>query len=203
MIDILEKMDPDKKNRLINAAMKEFGGNRFEKASTNTIVKEAGISKGLLYHYFDSKEALYTYLFEYAINAVAVPIAEEVGLDETDILRRIERITNIKLRILYQMPALVTFSKTMYAGMEFEEIKKMVQKYNPIPLDMYYYHNVDASLFKASIDVNIAIQTIQYTLEKFSERYINQINMGLDSDIEQAMDQVKTFLDHFRKTYYK
>lgn len=201
--DILEKMDPDKKTRLINAAMKEFGANRFEKASTNTIVKEAGISKGLLYHYFDSKEALYTYLFEYAMTSFAVPIAEQVGLEETDILRRIEQISNLKIKIMHQMPALVSFSKTMYAGMDFEEIKKMIQKYNPIPMDMYYHHNVDTSLFKDDVDVTMAIQNIQYTLERISEAYITRMNMGIDIDMDKIMTEFKAFLSHFRQIYYK
>jgi len=201
--DILEKMDPDKKDRLINAAMKEFGANRFEKASTNTIVKEAGISKGLLYHYFDSKDALYSYLFEYAMTSVAVPIAEQVGLEETDILKRIEQISHLKIKIFHQMPALVSFSKTMYAGMDFEEIKKMIQKYNPIPMDMYYHHNIDTSLFKDEIDINMAIQNIQYTLERISEAYITQLNMGIDIDIDKIMTEFEGFLTHFRQIYYK
>jgi AcrR family transcriptional regulator len=196
-------MDPDKKDRLINAAMKEFGANRFEKASTNTIVKEAGISKGLLYHYFDSKDALYSYLFEYAMTSVAVPIAEQVGLEETDILKRIEQISHLKIKIFHQMPALVSFSKTMYAGMDFEEIKKMIQKYNPIPMDMYYHHNIDTSLFKDEIDINMAIQNIQYTLERISEAYITQLNMGIDIDIDKIMTEFEGFLTHFRQIYYK
>lgn len=52
--ELLSEMDPDKRLRLINAAMKEFSENHFDKASTNTIVKEVGISKGLLNHYFKS-----------------------------------------------------------------------------------------------------------------------------------------------------
>jgi len=183
--------------------MKEFGANRFEKASTNTIVKEAGISKGLLYHYFDSKDALYSYLFEYAMTSVAVPIAEQVGLEETDILKRIEQISHLKIKIFHQMPALVSFSKTMYAGMDFEEIKKMIQKYNPIPMDMYYHHNIDTSLFKDEIDINMAIQNIQYTLERISEAYITQLNMGIDIDIDKIMTEFEGFLTHFRQIYYK
>jgi shikimate kinase len=37
-------MDPEKRERLINAALEEFGNHEFDKASTNVIVKNAGIS---------------------------------------------------------------------------------------------------------------------------------------------------------------
>jgi len=44
------KLDDEKKDRILNAAMKEFRYG-YVKASTDIIVKEAGISKGLLFHY--------------------------------------------------------------------------------------------------------------------------------------------------------
>ena len=203
MADILDKMSPDKKVRLINAAMKEFGENRFDKASTNVIVKEAGISKGLLYHYFSTKEELYNYIFDYAVKAVALPIAEQIGLEDRDIIRRIERITKLKMKILNEIPALLDFSKTMYAGMDYEEIKKSVEKYNPIPLDMYYSHNIDSTLFKEGVDVAIAIKTIQYTLERLGEIYRIQRNMGIEPNMDHIFREVESFLAHFRNTLYK
>lgn len=203
MVDILDKMSPDKRVRLINAAMKEFGENKYDKASTNVIVKEAGISKGLLYHYFSSKKDLYNYLFDYAIKALVLPIAEEVGVEDGDIIRRIERITKLKIKIFNEMPALLTFSRTMYAGMGYEEVKKVIEKHNPIPLDMYYSHNVDKTLFKEGVDVTKAIKTIQYTLEKVGDNYMMQLKMGIEPDIEYGILEVEGFLAHFRNTYYK
>ena len=196
-------MGPDKKVRLIKAAMKEFGENRFEKASTNVIVKEAGISKGLLYHYFYSKKDLYNYLFDYAIKAILIPIAEQVGLEDSNIIRRIERIAKLKIKILEEMPELVTFSKTMYEGMSYDDIKKVLEKYNPIPLDMYYSHNVDSTLFKEGVDVDMAIKIIQYTLEKVGDNYLTQRNMGIEPDVEHIIHEFEKLLTHFRSIYYK
>lgn len=201
--DVLDKMNPDKKNRLINAAMKEFGDNKFDKASTNVIVKEAGISKGLLYHYFSSKKALFNYLFEYAMKTVAVPIAEEVGLEDPDIIGRIERITRLKVRIFDEIPFLLSFSKAMYEGLDYTEVKKIIQKYNPIPVDMYYSHNVDKTLFKEEVDVAMAIKNIQFTLERVGDAYLTQQKMGIEPDIKQIIEEVEAFLAHFRKIYYK
>ena len=203
MEDILDKMSPDKRIRLINAAMKEFGENRFEKASTNAIVKEAGISKGLLYHYFSSKEELYNYLFEFAVKSIAIPISEDIGLEDGDIINRIERITKLKVEILHKLPHLVAFSKIMYAGMDYEDIKKIVAKYNPIPLDMYFTHNIEESLFKEDVNVAVAVKTIQYTLEKVSENFMAMRNMGIEPDMDSVVEEVEMFLNHFRRIYYK
>ena len=59
-------LKPEKRERIINAALKEFAKNGYDKASTNEIVKESGISKGSLFNYFISKKELYLFLLDYA-----------------------------------------------------------------------------------------------------------------------------------------
>ena len=43
-------LNREKQDRMINAALCVFAQNGYRHASTDTIVKEAGISKGLLFH---------------------------------------------------------------------------------------------------------------------------------------------------------
>ena len=43
---------------IMNAALEEFAEHGFHASSINKITKRAGVSKGLLYNYFESKEAL-------------------------------------------------------------------------------------------------------------------------------------------------
>lgn len=47
------------RNKMIEAAIIEFGLHGYEGASTNQICAGASLSKGLLYHYFKSKENLF------------------------------------------------------------------------------------------------------------------------------------------------
>lgn len=54
---------PDEKRlRVLEAAMAEFGSVPFEAASLNRVVKAAGIAKGSFYQYFDDLFDLYRYL---------------------------------------------------------------------------------------------------------------------------------------------
>lgn len=48
----------EKKAQIIDAALKLFSENGYHGTSTSMIAKAAGISKGLLYHYIESKEKL-------------------------------------------------------------------------------------------------------------------------------------------------
>ncbi|WP_304341423.1 TetR/AcrR family transcriptional regulator [Metaclostridioides mangenotii] len=47
------------KEKILNSALVEFGTKSYESASLNNICNENGVSKGLIYHYFKDKEALY------------------------------------------------------------------------------------------------------------------------------------------------
>lgn len=47
------------KDKILNAALTEFGTKTYENASLNNICNDNGISKGLIYHYFQNKDALY------------------------------------------------------------------------------------------------------------------------------------------------
>ncbi|MBC8317124.1 MAG: TetR/AcrR family transcriptional regulator [Desulfobulbaceae bacterium] len=54
----------DKKKAVLQSAVREFARLGYQKASLNTIVRDASISKGSLYQYFQNKEALFHYIFE-------------------------------------------------------------------------------------------------------------------------------------------
>ena len=56
------------KERIINIALEEFAQNGYQSASTNVICKKAKVSKGLLYHYYGSKENLYLSVLRYFID---------------------------------------------------------------------------------------------------------------------------------------
>jgi len=50
---------PEKQRRILDVARKEFIAHGFENASLNVIVKQADISKGSLYYYFEDKLDLF------------------------------------------------------------------------------------------------------------------------------------------------
>ena len=53
-----------KRDRILDFAIVEFAENPYEAASISKIVREAGISKGSFYDYFENKKDLYKYLVE-------------------------------------------------------------------------------------------------------------------------------------------
>ncbi len=58
------KLPAEKQKRILDAARKEFARVPFEEASINQIIKNAGISRGSFYTYFEDKEDLINLLFQ-------------------------------------------------------------------------------------------------------------------------------------------
>ena len=68
---------PEKQEKLLSAAVREFTERPYNEASINRIVREAGIPRGSFYMYFRDKEDLFHYLMEESINEMLV-VFEEV-----------------------------------------------------------------------------------------------------------------------------
>jgi len=58
-----EKLSQDKKQRILEAAREEFARVPYDEASINKIIKNAGISRGSFYTYFEDKNDLLRYIF--------------------------------------------------------------------------------------------------------------------------------------------
>ena len=69
----------EKQDRIINGCMKVFAFCGYAHASTDEMVREAHISKGLLFHYFGSKSGLYHFLYDYAVRFVTLEITRNTA----------------------------------------------------------------------------------------------------------------------------
>ena len=77
-----EKISDDKKKLIITKGIEVFSKFSFVEARTDLIVREAGISKGLLFYYFGSKKNFYLYLLNYAVDLLTKDLEyEEIHKD--------------------------------------------------------------------------------------------------------------------------
>lgn len=57
-------LEDEEQERILEAAIQEFSEKNYDSASINRIIRQAGISKGSMYHYFKNKEDLYLYMID-------------------------------------------------------------------------------------------------------------------------------------------
>ena len=92
--DTFLRLNSDKKKKLIDASFKEFSLNNFNDVSINRIIKEAGISRGSFYMYFEDKKDLYFYLLEQHLEILINNMREELINNKGDLFKMFEE--NIK-----------------------------------------------------------------------------------------------------------
>ncbi|MBV1758519.1 MAG: TetR/AcrR family transcriptional regulator; helix-turn-helix transcriptional regulator [Dethiosulfatibacter sp.] len=203
MEDSLLKIDEKRKISIINSAMEEFSKNTYEQASTNRIVKKAGISKGSLFNYFKSKKTLFDYLKIFSVKEIANAIVEKVNWEEPDLLKRVSEITLIKLEILRKYPHLIGFTKRINSYNSIEELKAIYEAYVPNIYEKVYSENIDFSLFREDIDIKVAMSILIWTFEKMGEDYFNKIRVGEEIDVDQMSIEVDKYIETLRKGFYK
>ena len=62
--------DPQKVTRILATATTAFGQQGFAKTKTDDIAATAGVSKGLIFHYFGNKQDLYLDTFKTAYHRI-------------------------------------------------------------------------------------------------------------------------------------
>lgn len=82
-----EQIRAESKHRIMEAAFKLIAKNGYESTSIAGIAKEAGVSKGLLYNYFESKEELVKALVMGAMDEGDKLVGEMMGKSPIETLR--------------------------------------------------------------------------------------------------------------------
>lgn len=204
MEELLKNMDPEKQECLINASIDEFGENGFKKASTNSIVRKAGISKGLLFHYFDTKESLFKYMEGYVINLVIETIEAEMDWDDSDFFNRILQIAVIKGRLTYRYPKIFEFFTSILTGKSLDDINAYREDIAPGLMQKIYTHNIDYSRFRPGIDMEKTMKIINWVIEKYSLELLDEMQAKKQEfDYMKIVDEFQGYMDLLKEAFYK
>lgn len=103
----------DKQDAIINAALRTFAIKGYKDASTDVIVKEAGISKGLLFHYFTSKQGLYDFICDYSTKYMILELTRAVKKSEKDCFEIMSSITFARVRVMKNYPFMHQFLRSI------------------------------------------------------------------------------------------
>ena len=99
----------EKQDRMINAALKVFALQGYRHASTDEIVREAGISKGLLFHYFTSKLGVYTFVYDYSVRYMILELGARVPAGERDLFAICKAVELSRMQAMRGYPYMQQF----------------------------------------------------------------------------------------------
>lgn len=176
-LETFRNLPKHKQTAIIDKGIELFSKASFADVSTDLITQEAGISKGLLFHYFGSKKNFYLYLLEYAINLLTAngnPQAfENKGFYEI-LFENMDR----KVRLVKEHP-----NETYFLRFASKEESKQVAKEKQEIMGKYMI-----SVQKDSAEVlSKAIQTLKLKEDIDSQKLIKGLSMYVNTIVMQYL----------------
>ena len=199
MNDKFFDLKKEKQDRMINAALKIFALNGYQKASTDDIVKEAGISKGLLFHYFGSKAGLYIFVYEYSARYMSMELQRAVSLRERDLFTLLSQVEDAKNVLLRNYPYMQKFLLT-HEQIQDEEIRKQIGEYTAlVPKAMEeVMGRADFDRLLPDVDRDYLLRSMNYMT-----RGLMETALGENMDAETAHGEARAFYAMMRHRFTK
>lgn len=202
-------LENEKQNRILNAALKEFAQKGYKNASTNEIVKEANISKGLLFHYFYNKKSLFLFLYDYSKDIFLNEFYSKLNYDETDIIKRWRQIALLKIDLIQKHPDLYDFLIAS-ATDDSTEIKYELEDKNKSIFEDGYkrlLENIDSSGFKEGLNIKRVSEIIIWVVQGFGnrefERFKHNSVYKSNYDLNAIMVEFDKYIELLKKAFYK
>lgn len=190
----------EKQDRMINAALKAFAVNGYKRASTDEIVKDAGISKGLLFHYFDTKLGLYEFVYDYSVRYIVMEMSAAISQKETDFYALYEQKEMCKIQALKNYPYMQQMINCSMQENDAEAVTVIWERrdsYNQKIAEIM--SQADMTKFSDNTDTGKLRKIMDFTIEGLmTERFREQA-----FDVEKLMDEVKDYLAMLKKLTYK
>lgn len=200
MNDKFFDLKKEKQDRMINAALKVFAMKGYEHASTDDIVKEAGISKGLLFHYFISKLGLYTFVYDYSVKYMMLELSTSVSKEETDYFELFWQIKQAQIQVMHNYPYMLQFLNESKKE-DVSEALVATEEKRSVLSDQYsqIMKRADVSSMKKEIDINRLTKAIHFTLDGLmTEQFFSG---AFQPDLFGT--EAKRYLDLFQKISYQ
>lgn len=201
-----ESLPKDKRKLIIDVCMEEFAQNGYEKASTNKIVKNAGISKGILFHYFGNKKNLYLYILDYAIEVFTEKFYEIDSDIPGDLIDRIIYYGIGKLKVYCECPVASKLIMDAFIYIPEELKSEVMERYQKI-----YDQNVpillkdiDKTKFRDGIDKDKAVELVMMCMEGMNFKYINIFKSHPERmmNMEEVFNEMKEYFEILKGGLY-
>lgn len=196
----------ERRDAILNSALKEFALRGFDDASTNVIAKEAGISKALMFHYVSNKQELFLVVYDFFSDLIKKDYFELMNYDEKDIFNRLRQSYILQIKLMEKYPWILEFSK-LSAVTQSSEINKEIKKREQEEYANCYpklFDDIDTSQFRKDLDIDKCKQIIFWSNIGFTNQVLDEIRNTQNTDVNTKLiiNKLDNYFDEFRKIFY-
>ena len=160
--------NPEKRIRILGAALKSFASRGFYNAKVSEVAKEAGVADGTIYLYFESKDALLIALFEDRMQRIIARANDEISRSEGTVLDKIRQAIALHLSLVLDDPDLAEF-----ITVELRQSGKFVKEYDNPKFTEYLrifrdliLAGQEQGLIRRTVDARLVVRAIFGALDE-------------------------------------
>ena len=177
------------RRHILEAATRLFARHGFDRTSTATIAKEAGVSQGIIFHYFETKKKLFwTLVFEGAEGVNDQEKVVEKVAQQADPAEKLRLIGKILAQRAEKYPdlneILARHTLAMDLSSESVEVQRILEKLTS--LEAIFEESKATGAFKAEVDAQIAAITL---IGIFNINYLKWNMLGRKGSLEDTVQK--------------
>ena len=201
MNDKFNSLSDERQKMIINGAMKCFSIHGYEKASMADIAKEAGVSKALLFHYFETKKKLFLYLWNLTAEKTRESLVASDVEGDKDFFSVMEKGLKAKMDLARSWPWMAIFAVKAWYEDDPEvspDITKSTDPYSKVTGETLRLLYPDTD-FRDDLDIGVMYKDMYY----MSEGYLwHEMQRG-KIDPNKMEEEYMAFIKLWRKAYLK
>ncbi len=185
---------------MINAALKVFALRGYRHASTDDIVREAAISKGLLFHYFESKLGVYSFIYDYSVRYIRLELHSTVDPNERDLFEVMKQIECARMHAMRGYPYMQQFLNRTVSEDVSEALLAVEEKRGVLEeATAAVYGQIDYTRLPPQIDGEKLRKMLDFTVKGLlSERF-----QDASFQSEMLYAEICDYLDMMKKIVYQ
>ena len=160
--------NPEKRVRILDAALKVFATRGFYNAKVSEVAREAGVADGTIYLYFESKDALLIALFEDRMQRIIARANDELARSEGSVLDKIRQAIALHLSLVVDDPDLAEF-----ITVELRQSGKFIKEYDNPKVTEYLrifrdliLAGQEQGLIRRTVDARLVVRAIFGALDE-------------------------------------
>jgi AcrR family transcriptional regulator len=203
--DTYKKLEADKQQKVLDAAIEEFACHGFRQASMNRMVQKINIAKGSLFQYFGNKDGLFQFIFDHAVGLVRQSLRQvKLETAESDFFERIRRSLLTGIRFIDRHPRVYQIYLKMIFQEDFPlrtQFLQQVHLFSAEYLRPLVETGVERGDLRQDVDIDMTVFMLDALMDRFLQAYsVSFLDAGTglykapEAEISRKVDELITLL---------
>jgi AcrR family transcriptional regulator len=203
---MLKKLTEEKMIEILETGIAEFATNGLDRANINIIAKKAGISVGVLYKYYEDKEAFFLACLKRSLEVLDSVLQEVVASDDK-ILVRAEKMIRAVLQYSRTYNNYINMYNEITSGSSKKFAPLLAKKIEGVTAKTYtafiekavkdgeIRSDIDPKLFAFFFDNLLTVLQFSYSCDYYQERFKVYCGDKVMEEDEKVINQLLKFME--------